>query len=190
MIPDSHRLWFLVMIFHTGNWNWNVSGVTDESSDDWIDVLRPMHDPARYFVRETRKIDCGQLSCEPASWSMLGMVGPAERQLHPRDELAWIWREDVVPHDAGIRLGPHLTSLTLATSSLEEGDLVLETGLVGKKIDMGLVLHPKIEETAVRGFARGRAGVRSAPLSDLDTRADAVLSAGSLDEDFRNGRSI
>ena len=249
VIPDSHQLWFLAMVFHTGGWDWNVSGVIDESSDDPMHIARQMHDPEWYFLRETRKIDYGELSCEPVSRAMLGMMGIADRQPYPLDELACIWREDVVPHEAGLRLGLHMASFALATSTLskeELGELTLETGLIGKEEDMGLVLNPLIEEAAERGFAEGMARgkaegmargkaegmaegkaegmaegmaegeslgrtrlllyqirrrfgtlpeevelkVRSAPASDLEAWADAVLSARSLDEVFRNGQSV
>ncbi len=122
VIPISHRLRFLAMIFQTRNWNCTVSGVVEESSDDRIDILRQMHDTETQYVRETRNIDYGKLSCEPLSCAMLGMMGLAALQPWPWNQLAWIRRDDVVPPDAGIRPGKHLVSFTLATSGLQENE--------------------------------------------------------------------
>ena len=225
----AESLWLVSMVFDTGgDGGWNVLGAIDETSDDPRKILVQMRRDSAYFARQTRRIRYGNLSCEAVSRAMLGMMGLAGRRPYPRDLLARMWREDVAGRVAGLSLQKLMLTFALATSDLaakELLDLALETGLVGRELEMGVITQPLILDAVERGMAKGVAKgraegmaegmvegmaglllrqcrqrfgaiprdaelkVRSAPLCDLETWADSILQARSLDEVFRNGKS-
>ncbi len=76
---------FIPMVFHTGGGLWGVSGVIDETSEDPWRILVQLQKLRSYFIRQTRAIDYGRLSCEPVSRAMLGMMGLAGRRPYPSE---------------------------------------------------------------------------------------------------------
>ena len=191
-------------------------GAIDETSDNPLEILVQMRRDSAYFARQPRRIRYGNLSCEAVSRAMLDMMGLAGRRPYPRDLLVRMWREDVAGRVAGLLLPKLMLTFALATSDLaaeELLDLALETGLVGRELEMGVITQPLILDAVERGMATGRAEgmaglllhqcrqrfgaipkdaelrVRSAPLCDLEAWAGSILQARSLEEVFRNGKS-
>ena len=158
-LADS--LWLVSMVFDTGgDGGWNVLGAVDETSDNPLEILVQMRRDSAYFARQTRRIRYGNLSCEAVSRAMLGMMGLAGRRPYPRDLLARMWREDVAGRVAGLPLPKLMLTFALATSDLaaeELLDLALETGLVDRELEMGVITQPLILDAVERGMAEGRA---------------------------------
>ena len=209
--------WLVSTVFDTGSdGGRNLPGAIDESSDDPMDIVRQMRPDGAYFGRLTRRMEYGQLSSEPVSRAMLGMMGLAGLQPYPRDALEWMWRRDAAGRVASRLLQTQMLTFALTTSDLPEAELrelALKTGLVEREVDMGMITQPLILDAVKRGKAEGKAEgsaelllhqcrqrfgeipkdaelrVRSAPLCDLETWAVSILRARSLDEVFQNGKS-
>ena len=139
----DNSLWLVSMVFDTGgDGGWNVPGVIDETSDDPLEILVQMRRDSAHFARQTRRIRYGKLSCEAVSRAMLGMMGLAGRRPYPRDLLERMWRQDAAGRVAGLSLQKQMLTFALATSDLaaeELLDLALETGLVGRELEMGVI---------------------------------------------------
>ena len=146
--------WLVPVVFFTGEGHWNLPGVIDESSDEEREILRQMQWPGSCFLRHTRAIDYGRLSCEPVSRVMLGMMGLAGQNPYRREELRRMWREDAAGRVVGWALRRQFLSFALATSPLSKEELLelaLETGLVSREVKMSVITQPLILDALEKG---------------------------------------
>ena len=160
--------WLVPVVFFTGEGHWNLPGVIDESSDEEREILRQMQWPGSCFLRQTRAIDYGRLSCEPVSRVMLGMMGLAGQNPYRREELRRMWREDAAGRVVGWALRRQFLSFALATSPLSKEELLelaLETGLVSREVKMSVITQPLILDALEKGESEGMSKGMSKGLS-------------------------
>ena len=86
--------WAIPFIFSTRRLSWNLPGAIDETRSA-ADIVRQLTWAEQYFARVTRRIPYEELSQEPVSRAMVGMMNIACHTPYPVDELRRIWSTDL-----------------------------------------------------------------------------------------------
>ena len=104
---------------------------------------------------------------------MLGRMGLGERELYPRDAVERIRRGDAARRMPDPSQLKRMLSVALATSDLLEEDwrgLALETGLMDRNVEKGVIMRPLILGAVRNGMAEAMAGGSAAGMTRLPLR--------------------
>ena len=179
----AESAWLVPIVFFTGEGQWTVPGAVDESFGCEREIYRQMQGDGWYFLRRTREIDYEQLSCEPVSRAMLGMMGLAGRQPYPWEELRRMWRDDAAGRVVGRTLRRQFLSFAIATSALsgeQVEELALETGLLDQEAKMNMIIQPLI----LNAFRKGHSDGLAKGMSDGQSEGMSKLLLCQVQERF------